>query len=276
MSDQPDGVPGIDELGIDELVDLDSFPLDDLCSAAYRSLVQRCTADLDRDGTFDLARFVRVSAINASVTGLRDLIDQHSFTHRRTHNIYFLPEVPGVPADHPALRMMETVNRTICADQIERSPIVRIYEWVGLRTFLSDVTGHAALYVMDDPMARVNVMSYRHGEALNWHFDRSEFTITVLLQAPQAGGEFQFRTDLRSNADPNHEGVARLLDGTDQLARTRVVEPGTLTMFRGHDTAHRVTPVEGSRDRIVAVLSYYDRPGVTFSPAERLGFYGRD
>ena len=54
------------------------------------------------------------------------------------------------------------------------------------------------LFTMRDPLARVNVMSYREGEALNWHFDRSEFTTTLLLQEPSGGGEFQYRTDLRT------------------------------------------------------------------------------
>jgi hypothetical protein len=33
--------------------------------------------------------------------------------------------------------------------------------------------------------------------------------------------------------------------------------------------------VVGDRDRIVAVFSYYERPGVMFSAEERIGFYGR-
>ena len=43
----------------------------------------------------------------------------------------------------------------------------------------------------------------------------------------------------------------------------------------GKNTAHRVTPVEGDRPRIVAVFSYYETPGFAFSDAERFGFYGR-
>ena len=46
-------------------------------------------------------------------------------------------------------------------------------------------------------------------------------------------------------------------------------------MFKGRDTAHRVTPAVGHRERIIAVFSYYEKPGVVFSEAERLGFYGR-
>jgi len=36
-----------------------------------------------------------------------------------------------------------------------------------------------------------------------------------------------------------------------------------------------VTPVRGDKERIIAVFSYYERPGVNFSAEERLGFYGR-
>ena len=131
------------------------------------------------------------------------------------------------------------------------------------------------LFPMADPLGRLNVMAYREGERLNWHFDRAEFTITVLLQAPLKGGDFQYRSGLRSDADPNYEGVARLLAGEDDHVKTLPLAPGTLNVFKGKNTAHRVTPVEGDRARIIAVFSYYETPDVTFSDKERLGFYGR-
>ena len=132
-----------------------------------------------------------------------------------------------------------------------------------------------ALYPMADPLAAFNVMSYRAGQALNWHFDRSEFTVTLLLQAPEAGGVFEYRTDLRSPDDPNYEGVARLLAGEDPQMRRMSVIPGTLNVFRGVNTPHRVTPVSGDRARMIAVLTYYEAPGAMFTESEQLGFYGR-
>lgn len=53
------------------------------------------------------------------------------------------------------------------------------------------------------------------------------------------------------------------------------MKPGTLNVFRGKNTAHRVTTVEGDRERMIAVFSYYEKPGVMFSDEERVGFYGR-
>ena len=103
---------------------------------------------------------------------------------------------------------------------------------------------------MDDPPARVNVMSYHHGEAFNWHFDRSEFTTTLLLQAPDASGEFQYRSGLRTPADPNLDGVARLLDGRDPEVRSLTLAAGTLNVFKRRNTAHRTSPVIGPRERL--------------------------
>jgi hypothetical protein len=110
---------------------------------------------------------------------------------------------------------------------------------------------------------------------LNWHFDRSEFTTTLLLQAPDDGGSFQYRRDLRSDGDPNYDGVAALVRGEDPDVRTLALTAGTLNVFKGKNTAHRVTPVVGERDRVIAVLSYYEQPDVMFSKEERVGFYGR-
>ena len=149
------------------------------------------------------------------------------------------------------------------------------YEWTPLADFLARVMRKPRLYPMDDPLARANVMAYHEGEALNWHFDRSEFTTTLLLQAPDAGGEFQYRSDLRTPADPNLDGVARLLDGRDPEVRSLTLAAGTLNVFKGRNTAHRTAPVIGPRERMIAVFSYYERPGVLFSEEERVGFYGR-
>lgn len=257
------------------LLDLDRFPLDDPDSPAGTRLIERCRTELQANGLFSLDGLVRPEALAQCVAEVRPVLDTAAFTHARRHNAYFEASVPGLAADHPALVEVETVNHTICADQIAGSLVMSLYEWPPLARFLAAVMGKPALYPMADPLGRVNVMAYRDGEALNWHFDRSEFTTTLLLQAPDTGGDFQYRSDLRSEHDPNYDGVARLLAGTDDLVRTLPLSPGTLNVFKGKNTAHRVTPVAGPRDRIIAVFSYFDRPGVTLRADERVGFYGR-
>ena len=260
---------------INQIVDLARYPLADLSSPAAAELVARCRAELGRSGMFNLTGFLQPGVDEAAAAEVAPLFTTAAFMHARDHNIYFSDAVPGLEPDHPALAKKRTVNRTLCADQIAGSIVLALYRWPPLGAFLAATLGKPALYPMADPLAGANVMAYRAGEALNWHFDRSEFTTTLLLQAPDEGGDFEYRTDLRSDDDPNYDGVARLLADGDADKRRLRLTAGTLTVFRGKNTAHRVTPVEGDRDRIIAVFSYYERPGVRFSAEERIGFYGR-
>jgi len=218
---------------------------------------------------------MRPEAVAECVAEVHPLTVNESFTHKRKHNIYFHDNLPGIAADHPALMHSETINHTVCADQMPNSLVCRLYEWQPFIDFLAAVMDKTILYQMADPLARVNVMAYRNGEALNWHFDRAEFTTTLVLQSPNAGGAFQYRNNLRTDEDPNYNGVADLLIGDDPEVETLTIDAGTLNVFKGIYTALRVTPVEGPVERIVTVFSYFDEPDVVFSSTEKIGFYGR-
>jgi len=257
-----------------DILDLEQYPLDRVGSAAWDGLVKDCRAKLEKDGLFNLKGFVKPDKIEQAVAELAPIIETSSFVHEREHNIYFKDRPDDLPADHPALRRFRTSNRTICADQMGAAIVIKIYEWAPFAIFLAAVMGKKKLWVMQDPLARVNVMAYREGQELNWHFDRAEFTTTLLLQAPMAGGELEYAKDLRTATDSNYEGVARLLAGETPTVLLSL-DPGTLNIFRGVNTAHRVTGVKGDRDRIIAVFSYFEREGVAFSEQERVGFYGR-
>jgi hypothetical protein len=237
-------------------------------------MVANAKSELAEHGMFNLPGFLKPAAQSAAVAELAPRFAADAFTHARKHNIYFRKEVPELAPDHPALTLFETINKTLCGDQIGGS-IKALYEWQPFATFLAATMDKPALFTMDDPLARVNAMQYGKGEGLNWHFDRSEFTTTLLLQAPEKGGAFEYRTDLRSAEDANYDGVARLLTGQDPDLQSITLEPGTLNVFRGKNTAHRVTPVEGDRTRIIAVFSFYEKPGVRFTEEEQRGFYGR-
>ena len=258
-----------------QILDLDRWPLHELGGSRGQALVARCRDELRDVGLFSLDALIRPDALRTCVAEVVPILDAAAFTHSRDHNIYFDDEIEGVGPNHPVLRRFTTVNHTICGDQIPAALLTRIYEWQPVIDFLAAVTSKQELYPMADPLGRINVMSYHAEEQLNWHFDRSEFTTTVLLQAPRSGGRFEYRSALRSESEPNYEGVARLLEGHDENVQALPLEPGTLNVFKGKNTAHRVTPVEGDRPRIIAVFSYYETPDFAFSDAERLGFYGR-
>jgi len=256
-----------------DLLDLDRYPVDREDAAS--ELIERCRADLANTGMFNLEGFVRPEAILRAAQEITPLTSSASFTHERSHNVYFLDKVAGLSENHPALTRFRTINHTLCADQLTGSIIEQIYEWGPLVNFIARVLEIPRLYLMDDPLARINILEYRPGEALNWHFDRSRYTTTLLIQAAEKDGEFQYRSNLRSDNDPNYKGVGRLLRGEDSEIRVNPLLAGTLNVFAGKNTLHRVSTVGGARSRLVAVFSYYDRPGVSFNEKERLGFYGR-
>ncbi len=258
---------------MNEILDLERYPIDR--PEATAALVQQCRDELEREGMFNLVGFVKPQALSAMVEHVQPLASHDAFTHQRRHNVYFLRSVAGLPEDHPALTRFETINHTVCGDQLRDNLITRIYEWEPLHRFIASVLNIEHLYPMEDPLARLNVMEYRPGEALNWHFDRSRYTTTLLLQSAESGGEFEYRTGLRADNDPNYDGVGRFLTGEDSDCHINTLEAGTLNIFAGKNTLHRVSTVRGNRSRLVAVFSYYDRPNVLFSEEERVGFYGR-
>lgn len=258
-----------------DILDLEEYPLDLPGSARWTALVEQCRRDLEAEGMFNLIGLMHQDVAGQVAKDLGPRIETEAFLHEREHNIYFRKSLPELPEDHPALTRFRTSNFTLCGDQLRDTPMARLYHWPEFAQFLAATMAMPSLFPMDDEMAGLNVMSYRSGQALNWHFDRSEFTTTLLLQSPVRGGEFVYRTNLRSDQDPNYDGVGRLLVGADPDVQSLTLSPGTLNVFRGKNTPHRVSAVEGTKPRVISVFSFFREPGVTFSDAERIGFYGR-
>jgi hypothetical protein len=224
---------------------------------------------------FNLDGFVRPGTIRAAAMELEPLCRSSAWTHARDHNVYFLPRVEGLEESHPALKKFKTVNHTLCDDQLHSTFVHRLYEWQPLVDFIARVLALPKLYLMDDPLARANVLEYRPGEALNWHFDRSRYTTTLLIQPADEGGEFQYCSELRSDDAPNYDEVGRVLNGQSDRIRINPLTAGTLNVFAGKNSLHRVSTVKGGHSRLIAVFSYYEKPGVMFSDKEKIGFYGR-
>jgi predicted 2-oxoglutarate/Fe(II)-dependent dioxygenase YbiX len=72
----------------------------------------------------------------------------------------------------------------------------------------------------------------------------------------------------------NFTGVAAVLDGKATVEKLAVT-PGTLVLFRGRNSMHRVTPTVGKKTRILVVLAYNTKPGIALSEAARMTFFGR-
>jgi hypothetical protein len=54
------------------------------------------------------------------------------------------------------------------------------------------------------------------------------------------------------------------------------MRPGTLLIFEGRNSIHRVSPIAGDVLRYVALLAYDTKPGTTSTELLRLSRYGRN
>ena len=135
------------------ILDLDRYPLDKEGSQEWNAMVAKAVAELDAQGMFNLEGFVRPDAVRELVAHIKPVMDTESYTHKRLHNIYFQPEIPGLEPEHPALRKVETINHTLCADQIADSMVLSIYQYPPFARFLAATVGKSELHVMQDPLA---------------------------------------------------------------------------------------------------------------------------
>ena len=118
----------------------------------------------------------------------------------------------------------------------------------------------------------VSIAVVEDGDELGWHFDNSEFSVTVMYTESDAGGHFDYCPGLR---DENYPGVQKALLGDPGAVVRLPTSPGTLAVFRGRHALHRVTPVSGPRPRINSVLTYGERPGMKLNRLTQELFYGR-
>jgi hypothetical protein len=72
-----------------------------------------------------------------------------------------------------------------------------------------------------------------------------------------------------------HDEVARVLDDDHDGVVTLPTTPGTLLVFEGRNSLHRVSPIKGQRLRHVGLLAYDTRPGAVSSDLLREVRYGR-
>ncbi len=92
------------------------------------------------------------------------------------------------------------------------SDLHSLYNSDVFRSFIAQLVGEQALFEYADPLSPINVHCAVEGQELNWHFDNSEFSIILLLQAPLAGCEFEYLRDAEKS-DMNFSGVQAVIEG---------------------------------------------------------------
>lgn len=236
----------------------------------------QCKQILDRNGVLVMPDFLNASAIRQIQ---QEGVDNQNlaFYTTSTHNIYLKPSDSTLPPEHPRNREISSSKGCITTDQIpQTSPLHTLYNSDLFKEFLCQVLGESELYEYADPLSAINLHYASEGQELGWHFDNSSFAITLLIQAPHDGGVFEYVKNVRDAdaGDMNYELSDRILNG-EVASESVTMQPGTLVLFRGRNSMHRVTPTVGDRTRMLVVLAYNTEPDIALSESARMTFYGR-
>lgn len=257
-------------MDLNEIINLDIYPVGD---ADFRA---SCRKTYEETGVLAMPDFVTdqaIKAIREEGEAKRDLV----FASREQHTIYLSPPDPQLPSDHTRNRMVTSSKGCITDDCIaDSSPLRALYDDPEFQAFLCDVLGEDAVYPYADPLSSINLHYAEKGQELGWHFDNSSFAITLMVQPPERGGQFEYVPAVRNAdaGDMNYQGVADVLDGKTDVKQLSM-EAGALVFFKGRNALHRVAPNEGVRTRMLAVLAYNTEPGISLSETARMTFYGR-
>jgi alkylated DNA repair dioxygenase AlkB len=266
---------GIAEPGYADVVDLERYPIHDLDGPLAQSLLRECREQLAAVGVCVLPGFVTPAAV-ASMIALAGDLAEKAWTSDQKHTVYFEPVDSDVPTGHPRAHTVRSAKHGIAYDYIPAgAPLRRLYESDDLTRFIAAVLGKPVLYRSADPLDAFQITTFEPGDELGWHFDRSEFSVTVMYQPAESGGDFVYAPGLRSQSDENYPAVGQVLHGDTAGLNLLPSAPGTFAVFRGQHALHRVTPVEGRTPRVNSVLTYGERADMRLNDLTSMLFYGR-
>ena len=246
------------------------------CSLNSTDFTDECRQKLSNTGVLLLPQFLLPEALNQIRKEAQARAHLAYFT-KKTHNIYLSESDTSLPETHVFNRQVKSSKGCITTDQIHsKSGLHVIYNSSIFKKFIANVVKENTIYPYADPLSGINIHYAREGEELGWHFDNSSFAITLLLQAPKEGGVFQYASNLcnTNSEEINFDCVEDVLNDKASV-KTLLMEEGTLVLFRGLNSLHRVTPTIGNRTRILVVLAYNNKAGISLSETARMTFFGR-
>ena len=260
---------------LEEVVDLNRYPIHVRDSERYRELVFEARKGLGTEECAYLPDFVLPDAVETMRVEAEELVPEAVY-FREQHNPYF-SDVPedALPRD-PRRSLGRKTNGLVAGESFDRSrPIWQLCRHPAMKNFVEDCLAVKPLYFYDDPYGCLNVSVQTEGEEFAWHFDTNEFTVSILLQKPREGGLFEFAPNVRTPESECYHEVADVIDGVSDRVVSLDLRPGDLQLFKGRYSVHRVTPVKGEVSRLIALFAYAREPGMYATPERSKQIWGK-
>jgi len=264
------------EIDLEEMIDLDTFPIHDVGDSARSDLVASASDDMRLLGCCRISDFIRPSAVEAmaaEATSLHDL----TFRTYENHNPYFSPDDDAFSQGHPRRTMQQRKSGFINSDVLTEGSILRkLYDSDVFLHFIWECLGVSRpIYRWADPLGRNPYGVTDPGCTFPWHFDGNEFTVSVLVQRADEGGIFEYVPNIRNPKEENYERVGHVLNGGREGVHELDLQPGDLQLFAGRYSMHRVTPNTGATTRFIGLPTYVHDPYRMNRPFHSETIYGR-
>ncbi|WP_237022369.1 HalD/BesD family halogenase [Halomonas sp. HG01] len=258
---------------LSELINLDSYPLHEPDSTAYRECVARIRTQLAEDGCAHFAKFIRSDKVEQLRIESEALAPQAHY-HSNQVNPYATEDDASYPEDHPVRRFQSFSNGFVAKDLIgEDSLVQRLYRNKIFQTFIADCLEENKIYEYADPIAGLVINVMPENTTLPWHFDTNEFIVSLMTRRPEQGGDFEYCPNIRTPGNENFEEVKEVLDGDHRKVKSLTLNTGDLQLFKGRYSMHRVAPAKGQR--LCTLLGYAKEPGMIGRVKRTKDVYGR-
>lgn len=232
------------------------------------------SSKLEKDGILIFNSFIGTDGLKTLQDEANDL-KKHSYRSSSEYNVYISEYDNTFSSDSPRNRIMSTSKKCIPNDLIPKDSILqRLYDSSFLKDFFCELLDKENLYPYEDSLSSININYYDKGDALGWHFDNSDFTITLLVKNCTKGGVYEFFNDMRyKDGKEDYAFVEKILD--NEVSGTKIDSfEGDLMIFKGNKSIHQVTAVEEG-ERILVTFNYNEKIGVSLSEKSRKTFFGR-
>ena len=259
------------DVGPADLVDTERYRFDDA------QLVASSNRQFAEEGVCVLPGFLRADAVALLVAEADALAPLAHRAHSRATPYLAAPD-DSFPEGHPRRTLVHSAVEAVAYDLFPPDSLLRrLYEWDPLKDVVGAILGQPVLHRYADPFGALNLAVMRDGDLLGWHFDMTDFVVSIALQSSIGGGHFLNAKQLRTAEDECYAAVADVIaaDDASPRVRTEPMTPGTLMVFNGRNSMHKVSPIEGSLPRYVALLAYDTKVGTDSSRALKLSRYGR-
>ena len=253
------------------IIDFQRHPIND-----SNSYVRHCRSELKKNSILVLNNFLTKEALVKLQHEAQTLHDK-TFYCSQNHNIFLTRKNTQLDNNHPCNIEIKSDKGCVPHDLIPHDSHLRtIYNSAVFQSFIQSVLSLDKIHPYADTLSSINYNYYEKNQQLGWHFDNASFAITLMIQQPAAGGNFQYVVDARNveKSTVNVQLIDSVLQNKHPVEELRS-EEGTLVLFYGRNYLHRVLPVTSKKNRILATLNYNLEKNIKLSESARLLFFGR-